>query len=133
MALARFISAPLKRRDVEIFGDREQVREMTYVADVVDVTVAALGQVGGKTPRLCNIGSGTRTTLDEMLDAVRRATQSPTKAGYGPAAKGEVRSTWADLGRVDRELGYRPRSGFEEGVQAQAEWALKKHLAPSAA
>ena len=129
MALARFISAPLELRDAEIFGDREQVREMTYVADVV----AALGQARGTAPRLCNIGSGTRTTVDEMLDAVRRATQSPTKAVYGPAAEEEVRSTWADLGRADRELGYRLRSGFEEGVQAQVEWALKKRLAPSAA
>jgi len=133
MALARFISAPLERRDVEIFGDREQVREITYVTDVVDATVAALGQAPGTTPRLRNIGSGTRTTVNGMLDAVRRATQSPTKAVYGPAAEEEVRSTWADSGRVERELGYRPRSGFEEGVQAQAEWALKKRLAPSAA
>jgi|SRR5215217_7260416 len=133
MALARFISAPLERRDVEIFGDREQVREITHVANVVDATVAALGQAPGTTPRLRNIGSGTRTTVNGMLDAVRRATQSPTKAVYGPAAEEEVRSTWADSGRVERELGYRPRSGFEEGVQAQAEWALKKRLAPSAA
>ena len=131
MALARFISAAIEGRSVEIFGDGGQVREMTYVSDVVDATVAALEQAPGATPRTYNVGGGTRTTVNGMLDAVRRVTGSSVTVAYGPVAEGDVRSTWADSGRAARELGYRPRIGLEEGIEAQVDWALEDSLAPS--
>ena len=133
MALARFISAAVEGRSVEIFGDGEQVREMTYISDVVDATVTALEQTPGPAIRACNVGGGTRTTVNGMLDAVRWATGMPVEAVYGPPAEGDVRSTWADSGRAARELGYRPRVDLEEGIRAQVEWTLKKSLAPSLA
>lgn len=133
MALASFISATIEGRPVEIFGDGEQVREMTYVSDVVDATVATLGQGSGIAPRTFNVGGGSRTTVNGMLDAVRRITGGSTRLVYGPAAEGDVRSTWADSACAARELGYKPRVGFAEGVEAQVEWALKASLAPSVA
>lgn len=133
MALASFISATIEGRPVEIFGDGEQVREMTYVSDVVDATVATLGQGSGIAPRTFNVGGGSRTTVNGMLDAVRRITGRSTRLVYGPAAEGDVRSTWADSACAARELGYKPRVGFAEGVEAQVEWALKASLAPSVA
>ena len=119
---------------MEIFGDGEQVREMTYVSDVVEATVAALEQTPDRTRlRLYNVGGGTRTTVNGMLAGIRRATGSPVEAVYGPPAEGDVRSTWADSGRAARELGYRPRVGLEEGIGAQVKWAFKGSLAPSQA
>ena len=131
MALARFISAAVEGRSVEIFGDGEQVREMTYVSDVVDATVAALGQTTGKTTRAYNVGGGTRTTVNGMLASVRRTTGVAVEAVYSLSAEGDVRSTWADSGRAARELGYRPRMSLEEGIGAQVEWALRGSLTPS--
>lgn len=134
MALVRFISAALEGRSVEIFGDGGQSREMTYVSDVVDATVAALEQ-GGQTaplatPRTYNVGGGARTTVNGMLDAVQRATGERIEAVYTAAAEGDVRSTWADSGRAHGELGYRPRVSLEEGVALQVEWALRRTPVP---
>jgi nucleoside-diphosphate-sugar epimerase len=106
---------------------------MTYVSDVVDATVAALVQTPERSPRVYNVGGGTRTTVNGMLAGIRRATGSPVEAVYGPPAEGDVRSTWADSGRAARELGYRPQVGLEEGIRAQVEWALKESLARSQA
>jgi UDP-glucuronate 4-epimerase len=133
MVLARFISAAAEGRSMEIFGDGEQVREMTYVSDVVDATVAALVQTPERSPRVYNVGGGIRTTVNGLLAGIRRATGSPVEAVYGPPAEGDVRSTWADSGRAARELGYRPQVGLEEGIRAQVEWALKESLARSQA
>lgn len=134
MALAHFISAAIEGRSVEIFGDGGQAREMTYVSDVVDATVAALEQGRRATPRTTlrtyNVGGGTRTTVNGMLDAVQRATGECIEAVYTAAAEGDVRSTWADSGRAHRELGYLPRVGLEEGVAVQVEWALKRTAVP---
>lgn len=108
---------------------------MTYVSDVVDVTVAALEQ-GGRTtplatPRTYNVGGGTRTTANGMLDAIRRATGEPIEAVYTAATEGDVRSTWADSGRARGELGYRPRVSLQQGVAAQVEWALRRTPVPA--
>ncbi len=130
MALARFISAAVEGRRVEIFGDGGQAREMTYVSDVVEATVAALEQGRRATLRTYNVGGGTRTTVNGMLDAVQRATGERVEAVYTTAAEGDVRSTWADSGRAHRELGYRPRVSLEEGVAVQVEWALKRTPVP---
>jgi nucleoside-diphosphate-sugar epimerase len=119
MGLSRFISAAAEGRPVEVFGDGSQRRDMTFVGDAVDATVAALEAPRG----VYNVGGGTRASVDEMLDAVRRVTGLPVEASYGPAAPGDVTSTWADSGRAARALGYRPRVGLEEGIAAQAEWA----------
>ncbi len=45
------------------------------------------------------------------------------------AAEGDVRSTWADLERAERGLGYRPRVSLEEGIREQVEWALEEEFA----
>jgi UDP-glucuronate 4-epimerase len=119
MALSRFISAAFRGRPVEVFGDGEQKRDMTYISDAVDATVAALDAP----PGVYNVGGGTRATVNEMIDAVGRVTGAPVEARHGPAAEGDVRSTWADSGRAVRVLGYRPRVGLDEGIAAQAEWA----------
>ncbi len=122
MALARFLFAAKKRRPVEVFGDGRQVRDMTYVLDAVEATVASLKAE----PGVYNVGGGTRATVNEMLDVVRRATGAEVEARYGPAAAGDVRSTWADSRRAEKELGYAPRTSLEEGAAAQAEWALRE-------
>lgn len=122
MALARFLFAARKGRPVEVFGDGQQARDMTYVGDAVEATVAALDAA----PGTYNVGGGTRATVNEMLDTVRRVTGVDVEARYGPVAAGDVRSTWADSRRAARELGYAPRTTLEEGVAYQAEWALRE-------
>jgi UDP-glucuronate 4-epimerase len=128
MAVSRFISSALRGRPVEIFGDGEQVRDMTYVSDAVDATVAALDAP----PGVYNVGGGTRATVNALLDAVGGVIGSPVEARYGPAAEGDMRSTWADSRRAVRSLGYRPRVGLEEGISAQMRWARDSLVAAPA-
>jgi len=130
MALSRFIFAASKGRPVKVHGDGEQVRELTFVSDVVDATVAALGAATGGT---YNIGGGVRASVNELLGYVERALGVRVEARYGPEAEGYVRSTWAASGRAARDLGYRPRIGLEGGTAAQVEWALRESPAASSA
>ena len=125
MALSRFLFAALRGRPVEVFGDGEQKRDMTFVGDAVAATVAALGAPAG----VYNVGGGTRATVRDMIGAVKKVTGRAFEVRYGPEAQGDVRSTWAESGLAERVLGYRPRVGLEEGVASQAEWAAKALLA----
>lgn len=121
MALARFIDAAIRRKPVEIFGDGLQIREMTYVSDVVDATVASLeARPGG----CYNVGGGLQASVNDMVQTVSQALGTPIETRYGPAAEGDVRSTWADTERARLGLGFEPRVGLQEGIEAQAKWSL---------
>ena len=122
MALSRFLFAANRRRPVEIYGDGNQTRDMTYVTDAVNATVATLEAQ----PGVYNVGGGVRATVNEMLGAVRRVTGTDLDVRYGPAASGDVRSTWADSSRAATYLNYSPEVGLEEGIAAQAEWSLRE-------
>jgi UDP-glucuronate 4-epimerase len=128
MAVSRFVFAALRGRPVDVFGDGEQARDMTYVSDAVDATVASLDAP----PGVYNVGGGTRATVNAMLEAVGRVTGSPVQPRYGPAAQGDVRSTWADSTKAERLLGYRPRVNLEEGIAAQVAWARESLVAATA-
>jgi nucleoside-diphosphate-sugar epimerase len=128
MAVSRIISAGMRGRPVEVFGDGEQARDMTYVGDAVEATVATFEAP----PGVYNVGGGSRTTVNALLDAVGREIGSPVEPRYGPAAEGDVRSTWADPGRAARSLGYRPRTGLREGISAQVAWARESRVAATA-
>ncbi len=116
MAVSRFLQAALRGGPVEIFGDGEQTRDMTYVGDAVEATVAALDAPGG----VYNVGGGSRTTVNELIRSVNRVTGSQIETNYGPVAPGDVYATWADSARATRELGYKPRVSLKEGIAAQA-------------
>lgn len=129
MALSRFIFAASRGRPVEIFGDGEQVRDMTYVLDAVDATIAALT---GPARGVYNVGGGSRATVNRLLEIVQEVVGVDVEAAYGPWAVGDVYSTWADSDRAIRDLGYRPRMSLEDGIAAQARWALEESPAISA-
>lgn len=130
MALSRFVSAALRGGKARVLGDGEQSREMTHVSDAVSATVAALDST---TTGAYNVGGGMRATVNELLGMVRRSVGSDFETIYLPPARGDARSTWADLGKTARELGYEPRVGLEEGVRSQVEWARAAGLTASPA
>lgn len=134
MAIARFVERASRGEPVEVFGDGSQVREMTHVSDVVEATVAALGlKAAAASPRVYNVGGGSRATVAELVALVGEALGEKPGIVNRPPVPGDVRSTWADLARARRELGYSPRVSLEQGVLEQVRWALAGQSAPRVA
>jgi nucleoside-diphosphate-sugar epimerase len=71
--------------------------------------------------RVLNVARGRTVTLSEVIQTVRRVTGAPLPAEHGPAEKGDVRTTSADIGLARRLLGYAPRTDLAVGISAQ--WA----------
>ena len=104
MALARFLFAAKKGRPVDVFGDGEQVRDMTYVLDAVEATVASLE---GGTRR---VQRGRRHAGDGERNARRRAA-GDRRGGRGPVRPGGGRRRALDVGRLaagGKGVGLRP-------------------------
>ena len=74
-----------------------------------------------------NLGGGARVRLDRLLVLIAQALGGQPVVERVPDQPGDVRLTAADLRRAERELGYRPRVGIEEGIREFVRWYEATH------
>ena len=119
--LSRFCLALLKGEQSVIFGDGEQTRDFTYVANVVDGTLRA-AEAQGASGLVCNLGTGGRFSLNHTLDLLGKISGKPAKARYEPPRAGDIRDSQADITLAQKALGFAPTVDFEEGLRRTWEW-----------
>jgi UDP-glucose 4-epimerase len=119
MAFSRFIARALNDRPLPISGDGRQVREFTYVEDVVRATIAAAER--GEHGSVYNVGGGKSFSLLEVIEMLEAILDRPVAIEHQRAVRGDPRRTEADVGRAVRDLGYRPETSLEAGLAAQVE------------
>lgn len=120
MAFQRLVTAARRGGTFTVFGDGSQQRDVTYVADVVEATMAA-GVVGGIEGEVFNIGGGQMVALRDVLDFVSSFAVPEFQLVFASAEKGDARATGASISKAASLLGYSPRVGWREGITAQAE------------
>jgi nucleoside-diphosphate-sugar epimerase len=133
MAMHIFIDAILRGKPIRVFGDGAQTREMTFVNDIVRANLLALhASNGGRNhaPRVYNIGGGSRSTLNAILETLGEIAGTEPRLDYQPPAAGDHRHGAADISRAQRELSYEPRVRLEEGLRRQYAWQ-KEQIAGS--
>ena len=120
MAFARFARALERGEPLVVYGDGEQSRDFTYVADAVDAAVLAATAEGAE--GVYNVGGGSVCRLREAIALLAEAAEQPARVEHREAAPGDVRDTSADTSRARGELGFAPRVGLAEGLRRQLEW-----------
>jgi nucleoside-diphosphate-sugar epimerase len=120
MGFHRFFTAMLAGRSLPQFGDGQQTRDFTYVADAVAATADAA--VHGVPGRVYNIGGGSRVALRDVFDVIGRVTGRPVQIDRQPPQKGDMRDTYADTSRARADLGFAPTVGLEEGLREMFRW-----------
>jgi nucleoside-diphosphate-sugar epimerase len=120
MAFNRFLRAALKDEPIVLFGDGEQTRDFTYVADAVAATIAAAER--GVPGRAYNIGGGSRVSMNDVVKIIERVAGRPLTVRREDAQKGDMRDTYADTSLARTDLGFAPKVSLEEGIQAEYRW-----------
>jgi nucleoside-diphosphate-sugar epimerase len=120
--ISLFIRALLDGRVPTIFGDGEQTRDFTYVANVVDGVLRAC-HAPGIAGQVINVATGGRVSLNELFRTLRTLTGSDVTAAHGPARTGDIRDSQADIGRARALLGYSPMVEFQDGLALTLAWA----------
>jgi UDP-glucose 4-epimerase len=115
-----FITAIAADEPVTIFGDGEQSRDFTYVANVIDATVRAAG-ADGANGRIFNIAAGSPASVNAVADAIGRILGKPVERCFAPPPPGEIRDSWADVTAAKETLGYEPTVDLEEGLRRTIE------------
>jgi UDP-glucose 4-epimerase len=126
--ISLFSTALLGRRQPIIYGDGEQTRDFTYVANVVDGVLRACEapKVAGE---VINVATGGRISLNELLRTMNRVAGTDLEALYHEPRAGDVRDSQADITKARTLLGYTPGVGLEEGLKRTLEWCRAESAA----
>jgi len=106
-----------------VFGDGEQSRDFCYIENVCEANwLAAQAPAEVCTGEALNIACHERTTLNEILVALRGLLGVDTEAEYADPRAGDVRDSLADVTRARDRIGYEPKVFFQDGLAQAIDW-----------
>src|ERR1700732_4092328 len=121
--LAKFITQMQLGELPTIFGDGEQSRDFTFVANAVQANlkacVAPAKEVSG---RVFNIATGTRFSLNQIYEMLGKIIGFSGPAKYAAPRTGDVRHSLADISLAQKHLSYLADVSFEEGLRRTVAW-----------
>jgi UDP-glucuronate 4-epimerase len=128
MAFTRFLSRAVAGDPLPIYGTGRQVRDFTYVDDIVNGTILAADRGGPGCAY--NLGGGHPVELREALDLISELLGHPIALNWEPSGTGEATRTGCDGDLAREELGFEPKTQLRDGLAAQLEWVLSGAGAP---
>jgi UDP-glucuronate 4-epimerase len=144
MAYYAFALAMTDGRPIDVFGDGSQLRDMTYVDDIVEgvVRVAQLPpepdpawrtehadpSAAAAPYRVHNIGHGGQITLSHLIGLLERELGVEAIRNHQPSQPGDMTRTHADVGDLQARVGFLPTTPVEEGIARFVEWFHTYHI-----
>ncbi len=116
----RFITAVAAGKPVLIYGDGNQSRDFTFVANVVDANLLA-SQADGVAGEVINVSTGGSTTVNELADLIGSVLGRDVEREYAPSRPAEVLASWGATETARRLLGWEPAVSLEEGLRLTAD------------
>ncbi|PYE82173.1 NAD-dependent epimerase/dehydratase family protein [Pseudoroseicyclus aestuarii] len=117
--VAHFYKRILAGEPLTVYGDGSQARDFLFIGDLVRGIEAAIGSdaVGP-----FQLGSGQPTTVNELLDVMRRVTGRELDVRYEPFRAGELHRTWCDISKAKKTFGFDPDTSLEVGMAETWAW-----------
>ena len=119
--ISLFISALCEGRRPTVYGDGEQTRDFTYVANVVDGVLRAC-HAPAASGEVINVATGGRISLNQLFRTIRDLVHADVEPVYEAPRAGDVRDSQADISKARRILGYEPVVPFEDGLEKTVAW-----------
>lgn len=126
MAYHILIKALLEGRSFPMFGDGEQTRSNTYVADCVEATRLAAVHRDKSLGEVFNVGGGQVVSLNDVVKLLEELTDRRAVIEKKPARPGDQKHTAANIDKARSLLGYNPTTSVQEGLTSEVDW-LRSH------
>lgn len=120
MAIYKFTHAISKGEEVIVYGDGIQIRDFTYVDDIVEATLLAAESEFAE--EVFNIGSGNRISVNELIRQIEEIMGKKAKLEYVERQKGDVKNTWADISKLKAMLNWESKVRVEQGLNNYIKW-----------
>jgi len=123
--VAWFVIAATFGRDITIYGDGKQVRDLLFVEDLVDAYIMASDNPGKVSGKIYNVGGGPEFTMSiwaefgPILEDILGKTISVAHGDWRP---GDQPIYVSDIRKIERELGWRPKTSVRHGIEQLCEW-----------
>jgi len=139
MAMYLFADAITKGRAIPIFNNGDMRRDFTYVDDVTEAVVRLMDHVpqpGGSVDspatstapwRVYNIGNNRPEELMKVVGLLELELGKTAEKQFLPMQPGDVLATYADVGDLQREIGFQPKTSIEEGIRRFVAWYRDYH------
>ncbi len=122
--VAIFTGQMLQGGEPVINGSGEQERDFVYVGDIAEANVKAIGESDSQ---IYNIGWGVGTSINEIFTKLKEIAGYEKEAVHGPPKLGEVFKIYLDASKAEKELGWAPRIGLDEGMRMTVEYFRSAH------
>ena len=118
-----FVSRMLRGQGPRVFGDGEQSRDFCHIDNACEANwLAANAPAAVCDGRPMNIACNRRTSLNQILDQLRKLLGVDLEAEYLPPRAGDVKHSLADVSLAAERIGYEPKVFFEEGLAKAIDW-----------
>ncbi len=122
MAYNILIRALMKNEPFPVYGDGEQTRSNTFVADCVRATILAFENPKAALGQVFNIGGGEVVSLNKVIGLLEEMTGKKAVIDRKPNRPGDQKHTAANIEKAKKLLGYSPATRIADGLKAQVAW-----------
>ena len=112
----RFFQASAEGKDPQIYGDGEQIRDFTFIKDVISANLLAAGAASSACGQAYNVGAGASTSINQLASKLGDITGRDWSPHYLPARAGDVRASLAAIEKITKALEYRPNHDLASGL-----------------
>ncbi len=121
-----FFDRAIKQNPPTINGDGSYSRDFTYVDNAVHANLLSLFTENNEAVnQIYNIACGSKTTLLELWQNIKKLTNTPIDVLHGPHRIGDIPHSLADISKAKAKLGYEPKISVEEGLEKSHAWYSK--------
>jgi UDP-glucuronate 4-epimerase len=127
LAIRKFTKLMLQDQEIPFYGDGTNERDYTYIEDIIDGINRAISwmDTGKKQFDIFNLGGEHSISLKEMVATIEEVLGKKAKLKMLPMQAGDVDRTCADLTKVNKSLGFQPKTEFKEGIGKFVEWVCR--------
>ena len=127
--ISLFSTAVLEKRRPTIYGDGEQTRDFTYIANVVDGVLRAC-EAPKAAGEVVNVATGGRISLNDLWRTMNKIAGTDIAPIYAEPRAGDVKDSQADITKAKDLLGYTPIVALDDGLRKTIDWAASVRSVP---
>ena len=127
MALSLFADAMLHGRPIKVFNNGDMLRDFTYVDDIVDGIVRVVEAQDLPRYDIFNIGNHRSEKLLDVINVLADSLGVKPKMEMLPMQPGDVYATYASIEKLNKAVGYEPKTTIREGIPVFAKWYREYH------
>jgi CDP-paratose 2-epimerase len=116
------------KRNITIYGDGKQVRDILYVDDLLNAYDLAIENINVSAGKVYNLGGGPENVMSiwsEFKPKLETLIGDTIEVARGDWRPGDQRVFYADISKAEKELGWAPKINVEAGVQKLFEWVME--------